>query len=89
MLPANSITIQVEGILRVYWVPRDGPERMLYAARINGGNHVELNDDLMLARRVQHQTPGTIYTRGHNVDLRIYEVDVINQIISPRTPEVE
>ena len=34
MLPWNSITIQVEGILRVYWVPRNGPERMLYAVRI-------------------------------------------------------
>ena len=89
MLPWNSITIQVEGILRVYWVLRDGPERLLYAVRINGGNNVELNDNLVLARGGQNQTPGTIYTRGHNVDLRVYEVDVVNQIISPRTPDAE
>ena len=87
MLPWNSITIQVEGILRVYWVPINGPERLLYAVRINGGNRVDLNDDLVLARGVQNQTPGTIYTRGHDVDLRVYEVDVVNQIISPRSPD--
>ena len=89
MLPWNSITIQVEGILRVYWVPMNGPERLLYAVRINGGNRVESNDYLLLTRQFQHQTPGTIYTRGHEVDLRVHEVDVVNQIIRPRTPDAE
>ena len=89
MLPWNSISIQVEGILRVYWVPRDGPERLLCAVRLNGGGRVDRNDDLWRAHGVQNRTPSTIYTPGHDVDLRVYEVDVINQILSPRSLEVE
>ena len=87
MLPWNGISIQVEGILRIYWVPRNGPERLLYAVRINGGNRVEFNDDLFLASGIQNRTPSTIYTQGHDVDHRIYEVDIVNQIISPRSPD--
>ena len=87
MLPWNGISIQVEGILRVYWVPRNGPERLLYAVRINGGNRVEFNDDLFLASGIQNRTPSTIYTQGHNVDHRIFEVDIVNQILSPRSPD--
>ena len=89
MLPWNSISIQVQGILRVYWVPRDGPERLLYAVRINGGNRVEFNDDLFLASGIQNRTPSTIYTLERDIDLRVYEGDVINQILSPRSAESE
>ena len=89
MLPWNSISIQVQGILRVYWVPRDGPERLLYAVRINGGNRVERNDDLWRASGVQNRTPATIYTLERDIDLRVYEGDVINQILSPRSAESE
>ena len=89
MLPWNSISIQVQGILRVYWVPRDGPERLLYAVRINGGNRVERNDDLWRAAGVQNRTPATIYTLERDIDLRVYEGDVINQILSPRSAESE
>ena len=85
--PLNDIGIQVEGILRVYWVPRNGPETLLYAVRINGGNRVRFNDDLFLASRIQGITPNTIYNQGVVVDHRIFEVDLTNQIISPRSPD--